>query len=69
MAKFQMRYNNWLENFLVTGGAGYIGGVAAEMLLNESHEVAVFDNLERPAARRWTPAGVHPGRLTRCRTD
>ncbi len=32
---------------LVTGGAGYIGGVAAEMLLNESHEVAVFDNLER----------------------
>ncbi len=31
----------------ITGGAGYIGSVAAEMLLNESHEVAVFDNLER----------------------
>src|SRR5690242_380993 len=29
----------------VVGGAGYIGSVCAELLLNEGHEVAVFDNL------------------------
>ena len=31
---------------LVTGGAGYIGSVATEMLIDAGHEVAVFDNLE-----------------------
>jgi len=30
---------------LVVGGAGYIGSVCAELLLDEAHEVAVFDNL------------------------
>lgn len=30
---------------LVVGGAGYIGSVCAELLLNEGHGVAVFDNL------------------------
>src|SRR5438128_1151055 len=29
----------------VVGGAGYIGSVFAELLLNEGHEVAIFDNL------------------------
>src|SRR5437660_8623887 len=29
----------------VVGGAGYIGSVCAELLLNEGHEVAIFDNL------------------------
>src|SRR5688572_8833089 len=29
----------------VTGGAGYIGSVCAEELLNAGHEVTVFDNL------------------------
>lgn len=31
----------------LTGGAGYIGSVTTECLLNEGHEVVVFDNLEQ----------------------
>ena len=31
----------------LTGGAGYIGSVTTELLLNDGHEVVVFDNLER----------------------
>jgi len=30
---------------LVTGGAGYIGGTAAEVLLNAGHSVTVYDSL------------------------
>jgi len=30
---------------LVTGGAGYIGSVVTEELLNDGHEAIVFDNL------------------------
>jgi len=32
---------------LVTGGSGYIGSVTSEVLLDEGHEVVIFDNLER----------------------
>ncbi|NDV61466.1 UDP-glucose 4-epimerase GalE [Puniceicoccales bacterium CK1056] len=32
---------------LVTGGAGYIGSVATEILLREGYDVLVFDNLQQ----------------------
>ena len=32
---------------LVTGGAGYIGSITAEVLLSDGHEVVVFDNLSQ----------------------
>ena len=30
---------------LVTGGAGYIGSICVEYLINAGHAVTVFDNL------------------------
>ena len=29
----------------VTGGAGYIGSICAELMLNEGHAITIFDNL------------------------
>jgi UDP-glucose 4-epimerase len=39
----------------LTGGAGYIGSVCTEQLLNEGHEVAVFDNLSEGHRRAVDP--------------
>ena len=40
---------------LVTGGAGYIGSVVTEELINNGHEVVVYDNLEKGHR-----AAIHP---------
>ena len=42
---------------LVTGGAGYIGSVVVEELLNDGHAVVVYDNLAK-GHRRSVPANV-----------
>ncbi len=40
---------------LVVGGAGYIGSVCTELLLDEGHTVAVFDNLTEGHRRAIDP--------------
>src|SRR6516162_1098688 len=40
---------------LVVGGAGYIGSVCSELLLNEGHEVAILDNLTEGHRRAIDP--------------
>jgi UDP-glucose 4-epimerase len=42
---------------LVTGGAGYIGGTVAAILMARGHAVTVYDNLSH-AARAAVPAGA-----------
>src|ERR1043166_8477265 len=40
---------------LVVGGAGYIGSVCAELLLDEGNEVAILDNLTEGHRRALDP--------------
>jgi UDP-glucose 4-epimerase len=42
---------------LVTGGAGYIGGVTAELLAERQHDVLVLDNLSQ-SSKAAVPAGA-----------
>lgn len=42
-------------NILVTGGAGYIGSVVVEELINDGHEVTVYDNLSKGHRESVTP--------------
>ena len=34
-----------MEKIFITGGAGYVGCVLTEYLLNKGHQLTVFDNL------------------------
>ncbi|MHB8301595.1 MAG: UDP-glucose 4-epimerase GalE [Acidobacteriaceae bacterium] len=45
-------------NILVTGGAGYIGGTVAGVLMESGNEVVVYDNLCH-SRRSALPAGAH----------
>lgn len=40
---------------LVVGGAGYVGSICAELLIDAGHEVAVFDNLTEGHRRAVDP--------------
>jgi len=42
---------------LITGGAGYIGGTVAELLVRQGHKAFVFDNLIH-SRRELIPSGV-----------
>ena len=46
---------------LVVGGAGYIGSVCAELLLDEGHSVCVFDNLSEGHRRAVDPRAEFVG--------
>src|SRR5207302_8502575 len=40
---------------LVVGGAGYIGSICAELLLDQKHDVAILDNLNEGHRRAVAP--------------
>ncbi|MFF7204766.1 UDP-glucose 4-epimerase GalE [Streptomyces sp. NPDC008141] len=46
-----------MSKYLVTGGAGYVGGVVAQHLLEAGHEVTVLDNLST-GFREGVPEGA-----------
>ena len=57
-----------MANILVTGGAGFIGSNLAARLLNEGHQVVLYDNLSRRGAAHnvaWLQAVAGSGQLRR----
>ena len=44
-----------MSKFLVTGGAGFIGGHITELLVREGHDVIVFDNFSTGKAENLAP--------------
>jgi len=58
-------------NVLVTGGAGYVGSVVAEVLLEHGHGVVVVDNLQQghreavPPQAEFIPADIRDARAIR----
>lgn len=44
-------------NILITGGAGYVGGTVARLLIGRNHQVTVYDNLCH-SRREALPAGA-----------
>ncbi len=44
-----------MKKILVTGGAGYIGSICVEELINRGFEVSVFDNLTEGHAKAVDP--------------
>ncbi len=39
------------QRILITGGAGFIGSNLAHRLINQGHEVIIFDNLSRSGCK------------------
>lgn len=47
-------------NFLITGGAGFIGSHLSERLLDEGHRVAIIDDLSTGSVRNVSHLRKHP---------
>ncbi|MCA1905032.1 MAG: SDR family oxidoreductase [Desulfarculus sp.] len=53
-----------MAKYLITGGAGFIGGHLAETLVKDGQEVVVLDNLATGKRENLIPAQNGPGQLT-----
>lgn len=53
-----------MARYLITGGAGFIGGHLAETLVKDGQEVVVLDNLATGKRENLIPAQNGPGQLT-----